>query len=333
MNTSSQPVVRVTRRIPFPPERVFDAWLDPALASQWLFSTPNGKMVRAEVDARVGGKFTFTDRRDGEDVEHTGEYLEMDRPRRLVFTFGVPKYSADFTTVTVEIAPDGDGCQLVLTQTVHPDWAHFAFRSQDGWTQIVEGLAASLGDAQAVTNRKPVVHTASGEARVVRLLPGPIERVWSYLMEGEKRKTWFTDGTIEPRVGGRVNLLFRHANIAPAGESPPEKYKQVHDPGVPMTGEVTQYDAPRLLGITWEGETPGEHSEVIFELTPQGRDVQFTLTHKKLSSDAERADVSSGWHLHTAVLHARLAGNTPPPLWAAHDRLEAFYKKGTGAGS
>ncbi|WP_206026253.1 SRPBCC domain-containing protein [Roseimicrobium sp. ORNL1] len=329
---SAYPFVRVVRRISFPAERVFDAWLNPRLASQWLFATPTGKMVRAEADARVGGKFTYTERRDGEDVEHTGEYLEIDRPRRLVFTFGVPKYSKDFTKVTVEIEPQGESCVLTLTQDVHPDWVHFAPRSQDGWTTIVEGLAASLGDRYAVVNREPVQVIGKDEARVVRLLPGPVERVWAYLMESDKRKTWFTDGTIEPRLGGDVHLHFRHANISP-NETPPEKYRTVHDPGVPMAGKVVAYEPPHRLGITWEGEKPGENSEVIFDLEPKGEDVQLTLTHRKLCSDAERADVSSGWHLHTAVLFARLSGDTPSPLWAAHDRLEAFYKKRMNAAS
>ncbi len=322
MSTTPPPSVRVTRRIAFPPERVFDAWLDPRLAAQWLFATPRGKMVRAETDPRVGGRFIFVDRRGEEEVEHTGEYLEIDRPRRLVFTFGVPKYSKDFTRVTVELAPCEGGCELTLTQEVHPGWAHFAFRSQDGWTKIVEGLAASLGDRHAVTNREPMRKIAPGVARLERLLPGPIERVWEYLMDSEKRGTWFASGVIEPRVGGRLNLLFRHRNLSPE-ETPPEKYKEVHDPGVPMTGMVTPYDPPRLLGITWEEDD--RHSEVLFELAPEGADVRLVLTHRKLISEAERADVSSGWDIHTAILYARLSGTTPPPLWAAHDRIEALY--------
>src|SRR6187401_1888631 len=135
--------VRVTRRMPFPAERVFDAWLNPALAKQWLFATPTGEMIRAEVDARVGGRFEFTERRNGEDVAHTGEYLEIDRPRRLVFTFGVPQYSPDFSKVIVEISPRGNGCELTLTQEMLPQWAQWWNRSQDGWTQLVTGLAAA----------------------------------------------------------------------------------------------------------------------------------------------------------------------------------------------
>jgi uncharacterized protein YndB with AHSA1/START domain len=72
-------------------------------------------MVRADIDARIGGSYCFVDRRDGEDVEHTGTYLEMDRPRRLVFTFWVPKYSTATTRVTVEIVRLETGCELTLT--------------------------------------------------------------------------------------------------------------------------------------------------------------------------------------------------------------------------
>lgn len=323
MNPKPNSSVRITRRFPFPAERVFDAWLDPARAAKWLFATPAGDMVRAEVDARVGGRYTFTDRRDGEDVEHTGEYLEIDRPRRLVFTLGVPKYSSEFDRVTVEISPQGLGCELTLIHETGADWAS---QTTYGWTQILQGLAAQIGDRRAATNIQPGDWTTPGEVRLVRLLPGPIERVWEYLTDSEKRGKWFAGGPMELRVGGRVDLLFRHSNLSP-NEEPPEKYKEVHDPGVGMVGKVTQCDPPRLLGFTWEGDTPEAESEVVFELSPEGEDVRLVLTHRRLGSDAERANVSGGWHIHTAILDAVLSGATPPPLWAAHSQLEALYGK------
>lgn len=134
----------VTRRLPFPPERVFDAWLDPRIARRFLFATESGRMVRAETDPRVGGTFTFVDRRDGVDVEHTGEYLELDRPRRLVFTFLVPAYSTDAAIVEIDIAPDANGCVLTLRQELAPEYADYKERSEQGWAMIIAGLEAAL---------------------------------------------------------------------------------------------------------------------------------------------------------------------------------------------
>jgi uncharacterized protein YndB with AHSA1/START domain len=138
--STDHPTVRVTRRFDASPERVFDAWLDPARAARFLFATPTGQMVRAEIDARVGGKFLFVDRRDGVDAEHFGEYLEIDRPRRLVFSFAVPNYPP--TRVIVEIVARGSGCELTLThEGVLPE---FVSRTEAGWGMILEGLGRAL---------------------------------------------------------------------------------------------------------------------------------------------------------------------------------------------
>ncbi len=144
MTTEPRVTLRVAHRYAASAERVFDAWLDPELAGKWLFATATGRMVRAEIDARVGGSFNFTDRRDGVDVEHVGEYLEIDRPRRLVFTFGVPKYSPAMTRVSIDIVPLGSGCELTLThEDVLPEWAT---QSEAGWGMLLDALAGTLGE-------------------------------------------------------------------------------------------------------------------------------------------------------------------------------------------
>lgn len=73
--------VSVTHRFSASAERAFDAWLDPEKACKFLFATPTGEMVRTEIDARVGGRFSIVERRAGEDVAHVGTYLEVERPR------------------------------------------------------------------------------------------------------------------------------------------------------------------------------------------------------------------------------------------------------------
>jgi uncharacterized protein YndB with AHSA1/START domain len=142
MTSGSAVTLKVTRRFKATPERVFDAWLDPAKARLFLFATPTGQMVKVEIDARVGGRFLIVDRRDGEDVAHEGEYLEIDRPRRLRFTFGVMKYSKEYSRVTIDIAPATGGCELILThEGVLPEYAD---KTPDGWNSILDGLAILL---------------------------------------------------------------------------------------------------------------------------------------------------------------------------------------------
>src|SRR5262245_8260460 len=108
-----RPVIRVTSRLDASPERVFDAWLDPAMASVWLFATALHPIARVEIDARIGGSFRFLDRREGRrQVEHTGEYLEIIPPRRLVFTLSMENSPRVVTRVTAEIVPLHAGCEV-----------------------------------------------------------------------------------------------------------------------------------------------------------------------------------------------------------------------------
>jgi uncharacterized protein YndB with AHSA1/START domain len=102
-------------------------------------------MARIEIDARVGGAFNFTDRRAGEDIEHTGEYLEIDRPKRLAFHFCVPKFSAELTRIQVDLAPAASGPESTLLTLVHEGvFAEYAARTEEGWKGILEGLDRTL---------------------------------------------------------------------------------------------------------------------------------------------------------------------------------------------
>ena len=139
-------VVRVTRSFDAPAERVYDAFLNPALARRFLFATATGEIIRCDIDARVGGTFTIVDRRFGDDVSHTGAYVELDRPRRIAFTLQVEKYSTDVTTVTIDIAPDGDRCDLTLTHDMTTVDARSNEGAREGWAGILDMAAAVLAE-------------------------------------------------------------------------------------------------------------------------------------------------------------------------------------------
>ena len=112
--------LRLSRRFDAAPERVFDAWTDPALLRRWWAAQPDWDSPAAEADARPGGRYrlSMTDTSSG--VTHTvaGEYVEVARPERLVYTWqweDMP--NASDTRVTVEFHPDGDGTRVELHQT------------------------------------------------------------------------------------------------------------------------------------------------------------------------------------------------------------------------
>ncbi|MFL5298446.1 MAG: SRPBCC domain-containing protein [Phenylobacterium sp.] len=109
------------------------------MAGQFLFATPTGQMIKVEIDPRVGGRFNFTERRpEMGDVEHVGEYLVIERPQRLVFSFKVPAFSDESTTVALDFAPDGDGTRVALTHEGVLE--EYAERTEGGWGTILERL-------------------------------------------------------------------------------------------------------------------------------------------------------------------------------------------------
>ena len=137
----------IRRRLPAPPEEVFDAWLDADGMRHWMTPGRAGE-ARVRLDARVGGSFQI-DMIEGTRVyEHRGEYLVIDRPRRLVFTWISEGSNQQRSVVTVELQPAGDRGQeteLTLTHDGLPT-ADAARQHEEGWTEILELLGARIGD-------------------------------------------------------------------------------------------------------------------------------------------------------------------------------------------
>ena len=165
--------------------------------------------------------------------------------------------------------------------------------------------------------------TGPAEVRLVRTLPGPIERIWEYLTDPEKRRRWFCGGILEQKAGGKVEFEMVHKNIAP-NETPPAKYAKVQDPGVTFEGRVLRCEPPRLLVYTFGSED----SEVTFELTTQGQQVLLVLTHRTRGAEeiADLTNYAAGWHTHLACLLALVEGAPLPKFWAMHAKHEAHYK-------
>jgi uncharacterized protein YndB with AHSA1/START domain len=151
MNEPSAAPVRVTRHVDAPPARVFDAWLDREMIGRWMFGPAlrDEEVLRISLDPRVGGAFSFLVRGQGAEIDHVGNYLEIDRPRRLAFTWGVAGQSQDESWVGIDLVPQGAGAQLVLTHHMHPKWADFAVRVEESWSKMLDALASALATGKS----------------------------------------------------------------------------------------------------------------------------------------------------------------------------------------
>lgn len=102
------------------------------------------KVVRISVDARVGERFSFLVRRQGTEIDHVGRYIELDRPRRLAFTWAAAADTESPSRVTIEIISQAVGCELILTHEMQPQWADYVGRVREEWTKELEALSTTL---------------------------------------------------------------------------------------------------------------------------------------------------------------------------------------------
>jgi uncharacterized protein YndB with AHSA1/START domain len=149
MSTQPAATARVTTQLPAAPERVFAAWVEPAVLERWIFArSADEQPVRFASDAKVGGVFSFVVRRGGGEMDHFGTYLEVDRPRRLAFTWAArPVGDAkepDLSRVIIDIRGAGSASELILAHELHPKWADFAPRAEASWRRMTDRLAAAL---------------------------------------------------------------------------------------------------------------------------------------------------------------------------------------------
>lgn len=133
-------------------DRVYDAFLDADTIRQFMFGPElrDEEIVHVRLDPVVGGRFSYKVRRDipghgPTDIDHVGEFLELKRPSRIVFTWAVVGDSDDDpSTVTIDITPVPEGCMLTLTHSMAPKWADYVDRARGSWEKMLARLGAVL---------------------------------------------------------------------------------------------------------------------------------------------------------------------------------------------
>jgi len=132
--------LNIEKIINAPIEKVFDAWLNPKMLSKFMRGLPDMADTDVEIDAREGGHFTFIMHLGDEKIPHTGEYLEISRPDKLVFTWASQYSVVDNSTVTLNfIKIDDNKTNILLT---HVKFIDEEARSghEEGWSNVLDKL-------------------------------------------------------------------------------------------------------------------------------------------------------------------------------------------------
>jgi uncharacterized protein YndB with AHSA1/START domain len=154
--------------------------------------------------------------------------------------------------------------------------------------------------------------------KIERRLPGPIERVWAYITDGELRRKWLAAGQMETRVGATVEMVWRNDELTDPPGHRPAGYAVEHR----MPCKILEIDPPRHIVFTF-----GTNGDVTIDLEPKGSEVLLTLIHRRLPDRATLLRVAAGWHSHLDVLVARTSNKEPAAFWDGMVRLLEDYDK------
>jgi uncharacterized protein YndB with AHSA1/START domain len=274
----SFPPLVVSRRFAAPPTLLFDAWFDPKAAGKWLFATPGGVSTHIEIDARVGGRFAIHERRGEVLATHFGEYREIVRPGRIVFTLGRSK-GGPYSLVTVEIDADGAGSLLMITHRLSSEGASLDASLRAGWEAILEGLARATGEEGR--GHTLIVHRTFAAPRIL---------VWKAWTEAHHLLRWLCPADFKVlfaendlRVGG----VWRSGMRSPEGE------EFIHG------GEYLEIEKPSRLVFThrWESNRlePRANTKITVELNESGATTQLIFIHAGLATEESACSHQHGW--------------------------------------
>lgn len=154
--------------------------------------------------------------------------------------------------------------------------------------------------------------------RIQRMLPGTVERVWTYLTDGELRRKWLASGDMVLEAGAPFELVWRNDDLSAQPSQRPAGFSEEHA----MKSRIVAVDPPRRLVFTWGEQGTGE---VAFELEQQGDKVLLTIVHRRVPDRDVLLKVSAGWHAHLDTLVAVLSGHDAGAYWPRWLQLRDEY--------
>lgn len=155
-----------------------------------------------------------------------------------------------------------------------------------------------------------------------RRLPGPIQRVWDYLVQDSLRKQWICGGQVADQVGGEIEFDFDHRRLS--DREPPAQHQGGST--AQFVGRILVYQPPVHLAFTWPSPENLPDTEVDIRLSEQDGWVDLVLRHTRITSSSDRTSASAGWHTHLDRLRDLLDGRPPRDFWEHYQQLEDHYQ-------
>ncbi|MGQ3073152.1 MAG: SRPBCC family protein [Ferrovibrionaceae bacterium] len=171
-----------------------------------------------------------------------------------------------------------------------------------------------MNDVMPVDAHGKLIEAAT--LKIQRVLPGPIDRIWRYLTDGNLRRQWLAAGEMELRIGSALELVWRNDELSDQPTTRPEGFAAE----MRMASRVTELDPPRRLAIAW-----GNSGDVSFDLETRGSNVLLTVIHRRLPDRDMLLKVSAGWHAHLDLLVEVANGRKTAPFWESWGRLHREY--------
>jgi uncharacterized protein YndB with AHSA1/START domain len=143
----------IERTYPTTPERVYAAWSDPKSKARWFVGPDNWESSNHQLDFRVGGRETVSGGPPGGPIHsYSALYQDIVPNERIITTYEMhmDKVRISVSVATVEIAPDGDGTRLTLTeQGVFLDGHDHVEDRERGTRDLLDNLGAALKQQKA----------------------------------------------------------------------------------------------------------------------------------------------------------------------------------------
>ena len=184
--------IQLKRRLAATPDEVYEAWTDAASLSQWMVPIVGGR-TEAQADARVGGALRIKMFGLSSQHEQPAEYLRLERPRLVEFSWVADPKAEHRSIVTVELDPIGKGqTQLTLTHRMLPS-EESAQNHQNGWDSGLDSLAARFNK-----HFRKEIH-----------FKAPASAVYAALSTQKGLRGWWTQTcTVGDQVGDQARFEF-----------------------------------------------------------------------------------------------------------------------------